>query len=265
MQTFKVFVCSLLCFPLILPASGQQTILSVQRDAQAITLLSQVISASGGMAVVTSLRDFAASGGITYYWAGTQVHNTATLRARGIRNFRLDANLPDGTQSWVAVQGKGSVKGANGTVTAIPRHNTMHLVALSFPAWKIANALSDTGLALQYTGAETFSGQQVNVVHVQLPVDNSADPGGIASHLSGMDFLIDTATYQVVGIRDAFHPAHDSTQDVMHEIAFSDFREVNGCLVPFSISERVGGQETWAIQLSAITFNVALTDSDFVL
>jgi hypothetical protein len=44
---------------------------------------------------------------------------------------------------------------------------------------------------------------------------------------------------------------------------FSDYRAINGILVPFSITERVAGQTTWTIQLSQIAFNTGLGDTDF--
>ena len=80
-----------------------------------------------------------------------------------------------------------------------------------------------------------------------------------------MDFLVDATTYQIVAVRDALHPPIDSMRDIEHEIAFSDFRMVNGFLVPFNITEIVTGQMTWTLQLSTISFNTGLTNTDFQL
>lgn len=266
MRLGRTYVVAFLSLVLTLTASSQQTAtLTVQRDPQAIALLNQAQKALGGASLIALLQDFTASGSITYFWAGSQELGTATLRALGMSSFRLDANLPQGTRSWSATSGKGYVKEPTGQVNPIPSHNTMHLPALSFPQWKIADLLSNASLSVSNLGTATYGTHQVTVVHVQLPVDDSTDPGGFISHLSATDFLIDAANFQVVAIRDALHPARNSMLDVVHEISFADYRLVNNSLVPFSFTERVDGQETWSIQLNSITFNTGLTAADFQL
>jgi len=54
-------------------------------------------------------------------------------------------------------------------------------------------------------------------------------------------------------------------ESYQHEISFSDHRLASGLLVPFAISEKIAGQQTWTIQLSQITFNAGLSDPDFQL
>ena len=63
-------------------------------------ILTQSLNVSG-VGLNASLA-FTANGSITYYWGGEQVQGSATLRARGHDQFRLDANLPEGTRSSCA-------------------------------------------------------------------------------------------------------------------------------------------------------------------
>lgn len=262
MRVLSFFAALLVTFPNS-PASAQ-TATTVRRDPQALAVLQQAVAVGGGT-VLGSIQDFTATGSITYFWAGSQVQGTATIRALATTSFRVDANLPQGTRSWAVISSKGSTKETDGHITLIPRNNAMHLGALSFPQWKIASILNDPTLSVQYSGTVSFDSHRVNVVHVQLPVDQSTDQAAVESHVSAMDFLIDTTTYQVVAIRDALHPAQDSLQDVAHEISFADYRSVNGCLVPFTVTETTGGQQTWTMQVSSITFNTGLTSADFQL
>jgi hypothetical protein len=212
--------------------------------------------------VLGSIQDFTATGSITYLWAGSQVQGTATVRALATTSFRVDANLPQGTRSFVTSYGSGTVRNTDGSLVAIPSNNTVNLGALTFPLLKVAAALNNTSLSIQYLSLTNFSSHQVHVIHVQQGPASSTD---IISHLSATDFLIDATNYQILLVRDAIHPADRATQDMLHEIEFSDFRPTGGCLVPFSITERVGGQQTWTLQLSAINFNTGLTDADFQL
>ena len=269
MRFARTFVLAFLSLLLAFSAFPQQTATTTQpppqRDPQAIAVLTQALNAAGGATLTASLQDFTASGSITYFWAGSSVQGAATIRALGLANFRVDATLPEGVRSWVTTRDQGSIRDTNGKVSPILWHNTIHLGALSLPQLKIANALNDSTLSVQYSGTDTFSSHQEAVIRVKEPTDSSTDPGGIFSHLSAMDLLIDVSTYQVICVRDALHPPGNSMQDVRHEIAFADFRVVNGSLIPFSVTETIAGQETWSLQLDVITFNTGLTNADFQL
>ena len=62
-------------------------------------------------------------------------------------------------------------------------------------------------------------------------------------------------------------PATASTSFVLSaapaEVQFSDYRQVNGILLPFAVTTLIAGQSASAIQLNQVTFNNNLTDSDF--
>ncbi len=257
MRVLSFFAALLVTLPNS-PASPQ-TASTVLRDSQALAVMQQAV-AVGGSTSLGSIQDFTATGSITYFWAGSQVQGTATVRALATTSFRVDANLPQGTRSWVASYGSGTVRNTDGSLVPIPSNNTQNLGALTFPLLKVAAALNNTSLSIQYLSLTSFSGHQVHVIHVQQGLSSSTD---IISHLSATDFLIDATTYQILLVRDAIHPSDRATQDILHEIEFSDFRPTSGCVVPFSVTERVGGQQTWMLQLSAISFNTGLSDADF--
>src|ERR1700722_2251304 len=73
---------------------------TVQRDPQAITILTQALNAAGGTSAVVGVPHYTATANVTYYWAGEQVEGTAVLKGRGTGQFRVDATLPDGMRCW---------------------------------------------------------------------------------------------------------------------------------------------------------------------
>lgn len=89
--------------------------------------------------------------------------------------------------------------------------------------------------------------------------------GNDLSRLSTRDYFIDAASFQLLSTVDMVYPQRDPASGHSREIFFSDYRLVNGILVPFSISETVVGQRTWTIQVNQITFNSGLRDTDFEL
>src|SRR5713226_10363550 len=126
-----------LSFLLILSSSprlsSQQSVSAPQRDPQALTILNQVLGASGGATTLSTVQDATGTGTVTYYWAGLQVQGTATARSRGVGQFRIDAVLPQGVRSWAVSNGSGSLKETDGTLQPIPYYNALNLGSLTFP------------------------------------------------------------------------------------------------------------------------------------
>ncbi len=246
------------------PSATQQiSTTTVQRDQQALTIVAQVLKNAGGAAALSAIQDVTGSGTITYYWAGEEVQGTLTVKGRGTGQFRLDANLSTGSRSWAVNNGAGFVKEVDGSVTKIPYHNTVNFGNLTFPLSFIAAVAQDTSTIINYVGLETKESSQVHHVRMQKAFASTADPSGILSRLTIRDFFIDSTTFQVVSTLDMVHPADASTIDYPREMQFSDYRNVNGILVPFLIVEVATGQRTYAIQLNQVTFNSGLQDSEF--
>jgi hypothetical protein len=232
------------------------------QDPQGLAILTQAITAAGGIQALAVVQDFTATGMITYYWAGDEVRGVVTLRGRGPGQFRLDANLPKGLESWVVSNGVGVVT-EGGENRPIEYANAVNLGSLTFPYAYLAAAIRDSSTSISYMGLEPRSG--ATALHVRLrkllPLD--MDPQGLTSKLTVRDFFIDPVTFQVVGSLDMLHPKYQPLVNRPHEMRFADYRSVEGILVPFSITEITIGQRTFVIQLEQIHFNTGLQDVDF--
>ena len=243
--------------------NSQQSPPAPQRDPQALNILNQALAASGDATALSTVQDVTATGTVTYYWAGLQVQGTATARSRGISQFRIDAVLPQGVRSWAVSNGSGSLKEADGTLQPIPYYNALNLGSLTFPYFGIVAALQDSTTSVSDLGLVNVDGRQARQIHTQRNVDAFKYTQSIVGNLMVKDYFIDPTTYQLLKVQDMAHPAQSLTGSYQHEISFSDYRSVNGLLVPFAISEKIADQETWTIQLNQISFNTGLTDSDF--
>jgi len=246
------------------PSATQQTsTTSVQRDQQALMILTQVLKAAGGQAAVDATQDITASGTITYYWAGEEVQGTVTVKGRGISQFRLDATLSNGVRSWAVNNGTGTIRETDGTTTPIEYHNTINAGNITFPFAHLAVAMHEASTSILYVGLETKDGQQVHHIRIWKVYPPDSDPSGIRSRLTKRDFFVDTNKFLVVAVLDMLHPKNQSNQDSPHEMQYSDYRQVGGVLVPFSITEVGVGQRISAIQLKQVTFNTGVVDADF--
>jgi hypothetical protein len=245
--------------------SSQQTASpSVQRDAQALAVLAQVMNAAGGVAALSAIHDFTGSGTIVYNWANQDVHGAVVVRGRGTTQFRLDASLPDGVRTWIVNDQSGSIRETNGHTHEIPFHNAMNFGSLSFPYAALVAVLNDPSATIRYLGSATNNGRSVHQIRVQ-PISLDIEPSGLLHKLSTKDYFIDANTFQILSTLDMVHPDRDFYDEYPHEVTFSDYRRVNGIPVPFSVEERVAGQHAWTMQLSSVNLNPGLSDQDFQL
>jgi len=235
-----------------------------ERDQQALTVLTQSLNAAGGVSALTAIQDYKATGTATYYWAGKEVTGTTTVQGRGVAQFRIDSTLSAGNYSMVISNGSGQVTDAQGKITQIPYHNTVTLTNLSFPLVEMAIRLQDSSYNITYVGLVTKDGHQFHQIRTNkiLPTNNVLLAQQIF-RLTTRDFLIDPQSFQVFAVMDMVHPNNNANLSTPREVLFSSYTTTNNVSVPMSITEKVGGQQTWAIQLSQINFNVGLNDSTF--
>jgi hypothetical protein len=235
------------------------------RDAQGLLVLAQSLSAGGGAQALATVKDFDAAGTITYNWAGERVQGSVTFRGLGLDDFRLDAVLPGGTRSWAVNGFAGALRDTDGRVTPIPLRNAVNLGGLTFPYFAMLAALVDTTTTVTYVGPVQVNGAQAYQVRVARSFGVQGAGAATVEQLTTRDFFIDAGTYLPLEIRDTTHPIRGSSEGYRHEIDYSGYQTLGGLRVPFSITERIGGQAIWTAQISSISFNTGLTDSDFQL
>jgi hypothetical protein len=265
MRTTRVglfVVCLLIA---TIPAAAQKSASSqaAQRDPQAVTLLLQSLASVGGATSLSAIQDFTASGTITYYWADAPVRGSVEVRSKGTDELRLDASLPVGVYSWLVNDGSGFSKSPEGNITAIPAHNGRNLSSFLFPYPKMLALLNDSQQSIAMIGVVELALQQASGVRVRQSSGPKGDRSGLVAQISQIDFIIDPATNLVLEVRVLSFPPYDAARGVEHIIQYSDYRAENGILIPHSISEFVGGQQTSALVIDQIKFNTGLSDSEF--
>lgn len=264
---FGLVLCLLL---FNIPLWGQQTQQATTptpapQDPQALSVLNQALAVAGGAAAIEAITDYTATGNVTYHWAGKDVLGSVTVNGRGSDQVRIDTIMPDGARSLVTSQGKISQKAEDGGILQLSIIPPLSPGSLVFPYRLLVDALMSPGLSLSYKGVIQIDGHSAHDLRAQpfLP-DGVADKDLIAQ-LQATDYFIDVSTLQVIMVQDMIRTIHAMTVGHPHEIRFSDYRNVNGVLVPFSVDETIGGQKSWAITLDNFTFNSGLADSTFQL
>jgi hypothetical protein len=253
---------------LLFPSPSLQQTSTAPQDSQAVTILNEAVRTAGGLSAVNAVSDYTASGAITYL--GIQnIRGSVTVFGLGTNEFRMDSTLPTGVRSWAIHEGQTTMRAEDGTISqmpptssvissnsAFPYHTPMFPGSAIYPYGQLVTILSNPLYTISYKGIATIDGHSVHDIEVQRTLPGQVAPS-TGYHIR--DFFFDTSTLQLVMTQDMI------PRNVVHEIRYSDYRSASGVLVPFSISERMGDQPRWQIQLDQITFNVGLQTSTFQL
>jgi len=245
------------------------TPLPAPKDPQAVSVVNQALIVAGGIPAISAIADYTATGNITYHW-NPEAQGTVNVRGLGFDKIRVDASLPSGVHSLVISAGQTTTKNKDGAVSQYPPpypvpssdaflyQPPMFPGSLVLPHTQLTVVLNNPRFSISYKGIVQLDGNSVHDVQVQPILPGQTQPDSMTEYHT-IDFFIDTTTLQLVMTQDNV-PKH-----IVHQIRYSDYRNVGGVQVPFSIGEQMGGQKTRDIQLSQISFNTGLQDSDFAL
>lgn len=243
------------------------------RDPQALAVIAQSLAMAGGERTWAGLRDYTAFGNIVSYQSkDEQIYGTVTLRGREARQFRMDANLPLGMRSYSIGEGRSTTKDEHGNISrppdegavlpssdGFPQREPLFPGSLALPHQQLLAALKlGRRYSIAYKGTSELDGRSVHCLRIeQLSPTAEIDPGDEMPRYRTLDVYLDVSSLQVLAT-EALVP-----RNVLRRMSYSDYRTVNGVLVPFSIGEELGGQKIWRITLDQVTFNSGLQDANF--
>jgi len=242
---------------LLIPALAQQTT-TVNRDPQALVILAKALAVATTQNSVSLPQDSVAQGTITFV-NGT----TATLRIehKGSRNLRQDIVFSDHQVSYVTKGGQGySVR--EGKKTSLPLwvtqfHYPEHIPAIS----QMADFLLPN-MNLTYLGQVKVSGLPAyHIMFMLVPTDDT--PSNVVAQISEFHVFVDVQTSLVTKTQSYIFSPEAIENRSSAEMYYSDYRSVNGLLVPFQSSRYIAGEKYCDITFSTVNINVGLTDTDF--
>lgn len=238
-----------------------------QSDPQAATL------AAGSGARLTggnAISDVSLTATVHHIAGSLNETGTATLKALGTSQSRLDLVLPSGTLSEVRNSSTGIPAcewiGPDGAVHATAQHNCWTDPGWFFPALSSLTQGSNANVVFSYVGQETRGGASVQHLRSYLYLAG-AKPIAISEvqRLSAIDFYLDSTTLLPVAIDFKAHPDNDEIAEIAVEIVLSDYRAINGVLVPFHIQKFINNGLVFDISVTSVSLNSGLSASVFAI
>jgi hypothetical protein len=232
-------------------------------DPQAVAYAAQSIAAlTGG----TAISDATLSGTVT--WNGGADTGTATLRALGSGESRMDLALTSGTLTEIRDAQTGTPLGQwfapNNTSGYFASQNCLTDAVWFFPV--LGSLAAGPNVVLSYLGQTTWNGESVQ--HIQSYVYQAnwpSIPGPTPQQLSTIDFYLDATTLLPSAVTFNAHPDNDATTNLLIEVDFSNYQTVSGVTVPMQIQKYQQGNQMVNLVLSGASFNTGLSLSIFTI
>src|SRR5581483_11210361 len=198
-------------------------------ESAAPAALQESIAAAGA----TGVNAVAASGTMTYFWAGQPVAAPATILARGRDDFLLQVDLAEGRQ-LIAMTARSGARKWGGKISEIPVHNRITSGGNPvFPYTTLVSAMSDrAGWAITDLGLVERGGRKLRDIRLQRKFSGEQDPLGLLSSLSVVDYLIDPASALIVRTESRTHPLNNLAESYPRELELEGYTQFGGVMAP---------------------------------
>ena len=236
-------------------------------DPQALTFAAQSIAAMTGGATIS---DVTLAGNAVRIAGSDKEVGTVTLMGRGTGESRVDMDFKSSMRSDIRNDNSGDFpQGASvlngGKPQPWPLHNCLTSPNWFFPELSPLVNRSDQTLTLSYVGQETKQGHSVQHLRTSRYVLRKPRIQAITQQLSITDYYLDSQTFLPLAMIFNFHPDDDAGTNIMLEIDFSNYQNINGIQVPIHIQKLISGGLAMDISISSAVFNNGLPDYLFTV
>lgn len=235
-------------------------------DPQALYLAAQAMAALTSSNAVT---DVTLTGNVTWIAGSDNETGSATLRAKGTGESRVDLNLSGGNQTEIrndvaSAFPQGASIQSTGTQKSWAMHRCWINASWFYPALSFLSTTSDPTLIFSYMGQESRRGTSVQHLRLfrYLPTQKPAF-ATLTQIVSTAEFYLDSASLLPVALVYNAHPDDDANTNVPVEIDFSNYQSYNGFQVPGHIRKFLDGSLQVDLAVTGVSLNAGLSDSIF--
>jgi len=246
-------------FVILLEAGSSNAQTAPLSDPQALALAAQSVAAMTGG---SQTNDINLTGTAVWTAGSDQQKGNVTLSAKGFAESRMELAFSDSQRSEIRNSSGGLWAGTDGIYHDIALHNCWTDASWFFPALgSLASSLaSKPDIVFTYIGSVST---QPQLQHLRAYMYNATFPD--VQQLSAMDFYMDSRTSLPAVVTFNEHPDIDQGLNIPVQVMFSDYRNVNGAMIPFHIQRYVNNSLRLDIQLVSTSVNSGISDSQFSL
>jgi hypothetical protein len=259
---------SLILLCLVIAASTHAAAASkyqVTQDPQAVAVAQAAFTAMGGAQAIAGYQDSLASGTVTISTGGNPVSYPITVKSKGLRETRVELQMSKGTNVRIVNQGQGAILRPDGSVKTLYSNNTFYEHVDHVPILSVLAEYANGNVNLIYKDTAQVQGQSEDVIEVDFVPNLDPVQGPLFASMSRTLYFVNHVTGLVDKTQGAPFYEGDMTNTFTEEVYLTDYRSVNGLLVPFRQTVFIDGKLDSDITFTSVTLNVGLLDSDFAI
>ncbi len=255
----KLNFISLVCVLMLPGAILAQQQASALRDPKAISLLQQCSAAMGSPAVDSTVI----SSGTVVPAHPTDSATPLVLKSKGGSSTRWELTRPTGQETAVLYEGHGKTR-HNAGETSLPTWQTRYARQEHFPALLCLLEAQRPNMDVSYVGLEDVGGTSAHHIRVSAGAPGKTKAADSAERIiSDFHIFLDARSFTVVKtMRYIFSPEAIENRSVF-ETYYTNYKLVAGILMPFTITNYLGGQKVQDVTFDKIQLNSAIQDSEF--
>lgn len=237
-----------------------QSLVVKHPQAIAVAQHSLAVMAPSGL---QSYTDSVATGTLTLY-EPQQKSFPITLKTKGLNKARTEVQLSDGLNTLIINRGQATVQ--HGTqLRKLLGNNFVGWQPRHIPALSLLTNYNDANTSVEHLGTEPVGGSVADIVAVSFSPSSDSVLLPHFHRMSRTTFYVDQGSGLVTRVKYPVFLENTPREQREVQVFYSDYRAVQGILVPFHQTKYVNGKMRENLQLQSITFNVGLQDSDFTL
>jgi len=209
------------------------------------------------------IADLTISGQIVQQRALDKATGTILVKMMGPDRVRVETNVAD--EPTVHIVNGARVRRIHGTEDqAMPMHAALNHPWQYVPLLSCSVAIIDLGLSVSLVGEETTGGKSVYHVHTEkVYPQQSPETAKILAKLTSTDFYIDAGTSQLIKRAQELPSLLNAKNSLPIEFRYSDYRPIQGIMIPYKVAVYVNGQESAEIQFTSAVLNSGINPRDF--
>lgn len=184
-------------------------------------------------------------------------------KTKGRDLFRQEVTQGEDTTVSIVNRGHGS-RNRKSHRTNLPEHATAYFRPEYIPALSCTIDHGRAGMVAEYIGQEVIAGETADHIRFTMaPNGKDRNVDEMEKIISEYHVFISTVNHRVLATRSWIFSPEAVQNHSSWETFFTDYRDVNGVLMPFHIENRLNGQKVRDIVLSAVREDASISDGDF--
>ncbi len=231
---------------------------SCQTDDRATKILASCGQAMGSQ---KAAGGFVGEGEVRYPDSTPTEH--LLWKTKGPELSRLEFSGTDTKTIHVVNHGSG-FRNKDSKKEILPFHHSAYYRNEMIPALACSKSGWRAGMQAEYIGTEMVGDNSVSHLRFHMAArGKSKHQDAVEALLSEYHVFIDNATNRVVSIRTWLFSPETVENRSLWETVYSDYREMDGVLMPFHIQDRVAGQPHRQIVLTSVQTDAHISETDF--